>query len=84
MIACRIRAWQTRLNRRQLSKSEIRGCTQVIASTTMSEPLFVAYMNRGIAYAEQHKPAKALADLGAAIDASKTNAAAYYNRGNVL
>ena len=62
----------------------IRGCTQVIASTTMSEPLFVAYMNRGIAYAEQHKPAKALADLGAAIDASKTNAAAYYNRGNVL
>ena len=43
-----------------------------------------AHMNRGIAYAEQHKPAKAVADLGAAIDASKTNAAAYYNRGNVL
>ena len=41
-----------------------------------------AHMNRGIAYAEQHKPAKAVADLGAAIDANKANAAAYYNRGN--
>jgi hypothetical protein len=29
----------------------IRGFTQVIASTTMSEPLSVAYMNRGIAKA---------------------------------
>ena len=62
---------------------QIRGCTQVIAKTMMSEPLSIAYMNRGIAYAEQHKPAKALADLSAAIDANKANAIAYYNRGNV-
>jgi hypothetical protein len=62
---------------------QIRGCTQVIAKTMMSEPLSVAYMNRGIAYAERQQRTKALADFSAAVKANGSNGVAYYNRGNV-
>jgi len=62
---------------------QISGCTQVIAQTMLDETLSVAYMNRGIAYAEQNKPAKALADFSSSIGANKANGVAYYNRGNV-
>jgi tetratricopeptide (TPR) repeat protein len=62
---------------------QVSGCTKVIAKTMTSETLSVAYMNRGIGYAEQHKPAKALADFSSAINANKSNGVAYYNRGNI-
>jgi tetratricopeptide (TPR) repeat protein len=61
----------------------INGCSQVISQTMMGETLSVAYMNRGIAYAEQNKPSKALADFSSSIDANKANGIAYYNRGNI-
>jgi tetratricopeptide (TPR) repeat protein len=62
---------------------QIRGCTQVIGRTMISETLSIAYMNRGIASAERHESSKALADFSASIDANSENAVAYYNRGNV-
>jgi tetratricopeptide (TPR) repeat protein len=61
----------------------ISGCSQVISQSTIGETLSVAYMNRGIAYAEQGKPSKALADFSSSIDANKANGIAYYNRGNI-
>ena len=64
-------------------KKQIRGCTQVIAHTMVSEPLSIAYMNRGIAYAELNQRTKALADFSAAINADNSNSIAYYNRGNI-
>jgi tetratricopeptide (TPR) repeat protein len=59
------------------------GCSQVISQSMIGEMLSVAYMNRGIAYAEQDKPSKALADFSSSIDANKANGIAYYNRGNI-
>jgi tetratricopeptide (TPR) repeat protein len=64
-------------------KKQIRGCTQVIAQTMVSERLSIAYMNRGIAYAELNQRTKALADFSAAINADNSNSIAYYNRGNI-
>lgn len=61
----------------------ISGCSQVISRSMIGETLSVAYMNRGIAYAELGKRSKALADFSSSIDANKTNGVAYYNRGNV-
>jgi tetratricopeptide (TPR) repeat protein len=62
---------------------QIAGCTQIISQSMIGETLSVAYMNRGIAYAEQGKPSKALADFSSSIDANKANGVAYYNRGNI-
>ncbi|MBS0253548.1 MAG: tetratricopeptide repeat protein [Proteobacteria bacterium] len=62
---------------------QIRGCTKVIGRTMLGDPLSTAYMNRGIAYAQQHQLKKAIADFTSSIDANGDNNFAYYNRGNV-
>lgn len=62
---------------------QIRGCTKVISRTMLGDPLSTAYMNRGIAYAQQHQLKKAIADFTSSIDANGANNFAYYNRGNV-
>jgi tetratricopeptide (TPR) repeat protein len=63
---------------------KVRGCTQLIGQTTVSETKSTAYLNRGIAYAEGHEWSKALADFSASIVADPSNFLASYNRGNVF
>jgi tetratricopeptide (TPR) repeat protein len=62
---------------------QIRACTDIINRTMISETLSIAYMNRGIAYAERHQIRKSLADFTSAIAANASNAVAHYNRGNI-
>jgi tetratricopeptide (TPR) repeat protein len=62
---------------------KIRGCTEVIQHTMLTDALSTAYMNRAIARAERKETAKALADFTASIHADSKNNFAYYNRGNV-
>lgn len=62
---------------------QIRGCTEVIQHTLLTNTLSTAYMNRAIARAERKETAKALADFTASIHADSANNFAYYNRGNV-
>jgi tetratricopeptide (TPR) repeat protein len=62
---------------------QIRGCTQIIQRTMITETLSTAYMNRGIAHAQRKESAKALADFSASINANPANNFAYYDRGNV-
>ena len=63
---------------------KVRGCTQLIGQTTVSETKSIAYVNRGIAYAERHEWNNALADFGASLVADPSNFLASYNRGNVF
>ncbi|MBS0268524.1 MAG: tetratricopeptide repeat protein [Proteobacteria bacterium] len=63
--------------------TQIRGCTQVIQHTILTDALSTAYMNRAIAYAQRRENAKAIADFTASIRADSKNNFAYYNRGNV-
>ncbi|WP_045837138.1 tetratricopeptide repeat protein [Hyphomicrobium sp. 99] len=62
---------------------QIKGCTQVIQRTMLTDALSTAYMNRAIAYAQRRENTKALADFTASIHADQANNFAYYNRGNV-